>query len=187
MTTSADLRALFVAALKGATDAGQAVYSPYDWPTAPDAYPLILVHARRERKESLGRNVPQFNVTATIEVIARTKSPALIGDAGSAAALLAAERMKAQIETALINNPAIWSDPDGGQRIQQFSSVDSDLTTSSEGEMPMAELLLSIDVEFFQGPDDFFPIPLIPLQGVDFTVVEPSGTTEPGFSLTFSS
>ncbi|NDV77081.1 ABC transporter permease [Burkholderia cenocepacia] len=185
MTTSADIRALFVTALKGATDAGQAVFSPFDWPTAPDAYPSILVHARKERKESLGRNVPQFNVTATVEILARTKSPALVGDAGSAVALAAAEKLKAQIESALINNPAIWADPAGGQRIQQFSSVDSELTTSSEGEMPIAELLMTIDVEFFQTADDFFPIPLTPLQGVDMVIQEPDGTTQPGLTINF--
>lgn len=185
MTTSADIRALFVSALKGATDAGQAVFSPFDWPTAPDAYTSILVHARKERKESLGRNVPQFNVTATLELLARTKSPALVGDAGSAVALAAAEKLKAQIESVLINNPAIWADPAGGQRIQQFSSVDSELTTSSEGEMPIAELLMTIDVEFFQTADDFFPIPLTPLQGVDLTIQEPDGTTQPGLTINF--
>ncbi|AIO23218.1 hypothetical protein [Burkholderia cepacia] len=185
MTTSADLRALFVTALKGATDAGDAVFSPYDWPTAPNAYPSILVHARKERKESLGRNVPQFNVTATLEIIARTKSAALVGDAGSAAALAAAEKLKAQIESVLINNPAIWADPAGGQRIQQFSSVDSELTTSSDGEMPIAELLMTIDVEFFQSADDFFPIPLTPLQGVDLVIQEPDGTTQPGLTINF--
>lgn len=185
MTTSADIRALFVTALKGATDAGQAVFSPFDWPTAPDSYRSILVHARKERKESLGRNVPQFNVTTTVEIIARTKSPALVGDAGSAAALAAAEKLKAQIESVLINNPAIWADPAGGQRIQQFSSVDSELTTSSEGEMPIAELLMTIDVEFFQTADDFFPIPLTPLQGVDLVIQEPDGTTQPGLTINF--
>ncbi|WJN74369.1 ABC transporter permease [Burkholderia anthina] len=185
MTTSADIRALFVTALKGATDAGQEVFSPFDWPTGPDAYPSILVHARKERKESLGRNVPQFNVTTTVEIIARTKSAALVGDAGSAAALAAAEKLKAQIESVLINNPAIWADPAGGQRIQQFSSVDSELTTSSEGEMPIAELLMTIDVEFFQTADDFFPIPLTPLQGVDLVIQEPDGTTQPGLTINF--
>jgi hypothetical protein len=186
MTTSAELRGLFVDALKGATAAGQAVYSPFDWPTAPDSYPLILVHARRERKESLGRNVPQFNVTASIEIIARTKSTAQVGDAGSAVALSEAEALKAQIETALINNPAIWADgTTGQQRITQFSSVESDLSTSSEGDMPMAELSMTIDVEFFQSADDFFPIPVVPLQGVDLVVQEPDGAKEPGLTLNF--
>lgn len=190
MTTSADIRAVFVTALTGATDAGAAVHSPFDWPTAPNSYPLILVHARKERKESMGRNAPLFTVTATLEIIARTKSPALVGDAGSAVALAAAERLKAQIETALINNPAVWADPNsasGAQRIQQFASVDSELTTSSEGDMPIAELLMTIEVEFMQGPDDFFPIPSIPLQGFDAGVREPAGTVEPGFSITFPS
>lgn len=186
MTTSAELRALFVSALVGATDAGKAVYSPFDWHTAGNAYPAILVHARRERKESAGRNVPQFTVTSTIEVIARTKSPGQVGDLGSAAALAAAESLKAQIETALINNPSIWALPDGSQRIQQFASIDCELMTNSEGEMPMAEVILTIDVEHFQTADDFFPIPLTPLQGMDVTVQEPNGTTEPGLTLNFS-
>jgi hypothetical protein len=183
MTTSADIRALFVTALTGATDAGAAVYSPFDWPTASDSYPLVLVRAPKERKESLGRNAPLFTVTTTIEIIARTKSPALVGDAGSAVALAAAEALKLQIEVALINNPAIWADPNGGQRIQQFASVDSEISTSSEGEMPMAELLMHIEVEFAQGPADFFPLPSTPLEGFDVTVEEPPGTTEPYFTI----
>lgn len=185
MTTSADLRALFVTALTGATDAAAAVFSPFDWPTAGDAYPAILVRAPKERKESLGPNAPLFKVTTTIEIFARTKSPAQVGDLGSGVALAAAERLKGQIETALINNPAIWADPNGGQLISQFASVDSELTTSSEGSMPMAELLMHIEVEFNQGPDEFFPLPSTPLAGVDAGVVMPAGTTEPGFSISF--
>lgn len=166
MTTSADIRGLFVSALKGATNAGQAVYSPFDWPTSPSAYPLILVHARKERKVSLGPTAPEFDVYTTIEIIARTKSPAQVGDAGSAAALTAVEALKAQIEIVLINNPAIWADPAGGQRIEQFTTVDSEINTSSEGEMPMAELVMHIEVKFYQGPELFFPIPTNPLQTV---------------------
>lgn len=181
MTTSAGLRGLFVDVLKGATDAGQAVYSPFDWPTAPNSYPTIFVRAPRERKVSLGPNVPQFEVFASIEITARTKSAAMVGDAGSALALAAAERLKGQIEDALINNPAIWMDPAGGQRIEQFSSVDSDLRTSSEGEMPMAELAMTIEVKFYQGPEDFYPVVAVPLEsvGVNFdaaNVFDPTGT-----------
>lgn len=185
MTTSAELRALFVTALTGATDAGSTVYSPFDWPTEPTAYPFILVRAPKERKVSLGRNAPLFDVTTTIEIIARTKSPAQVSDAGSAVALAAAERLKGQIEVALINNPAVWAYPDGSQRISQFASVDSEITTSSEGSMPMAELLMHIEVDFTQGPEDFFPIPSIPLEGFDAGVQEPAGTVSPGFSITF--
>jgi hypothetical protein len=185
VTTSAHLRELFVQALVGATDAGTTVFSPFDWPTDPISYPLILVRAPRERKESLGKNAPLFKVTTTIEIIARARSTALVGDAGSAVALAAAERLKGQIEVALINNPAVWAHPDGSQRISQFSSVESELTTSSEGSMPAAELLMHIEVEFAQGPEDFFPIPSVPLAGIDAVVQEPPGTVEPGFSIDF--
>lgn len=181
MTTSADLRDLFVAALKGATDAGNSVYSPFDWPTSPTSYPLILVHARKERKSSLGPHVPQFDVFTVMEIIARTRSPALLGDEGSKVALQAAERLKFQIEATLINNPAIWADSQGGQRIEQFTSVESDLSTNSDGEMPMAELLMSIEVKFYQGPEDFHPIVGDPLTSVGVhvdavNVFDPAGT-----------
>lgn len=181
MTTSADIRSLFVTALKGATNAGQAVYSPFDWPTQPSAYPVILVHARKERKVSLGPNTPEFDVYTTVEIIARTKSQALAGDAGSAAALAAAETLKLQIETALINNPAIWADPNGGQRIEQFTTMESELNTHSEGDMPMAEIAMSIEVKFYQGPELFYLIPTNPLQTIDIYAdtaapFDPNGT-----------
>jgi hypothetical protein len=181
MTTSADIRALFVQALTGQTLAGNAVYSPYDWPTSPSTYPLILVHARKERKVSLGPNTPEFDVYTTVEIIARVQSPAGIVDTGSVAALAAAETLKLQIEVALINNPLIWADPNGGQRIEQFTTVDSEINTSSEGSMPMAELAMSIEVKFYQGPEVFFPIPTNPLQTVNINVdtaepFDPNGT-----------
>ena len=187
MTTSAQIRAIVIAALKGATNAGQSVYSPFDWPTQNDSYPLILVGAPKERKESRTKGIgaPIFDVTTTIEIIGRTKSPALVNDAGSAVALAAAEVLKAQIETALINNTAAWTFPDGSQRISQFASVESELTTSSAGEMPVAELVMHIEVEFVQGPEDFYPITGDQIQGFDAGVAMPSGTVEPGFSLTF--
>lgn len=185
MTTSAELRALFVDALSGATDAGAAVFSPFDWPIAGDAYPAILVRAQRERKESKGKNAPLFDVTTSIDITARTQSVAMLGDAGSAVALACAERLKWQIETTLINNPAIWAFPNGSQRISQFASIESELTTSSAGDKPTAELVMRIEVEFTQGPEDFFPIPSTPLEGFDAGVQEPVGTVSPGFSISF--
>ncbi|GJG92838.1 ABC transporter permease [Cupriavidus pauculus] len=183
MTTSTQIRDLFVQALKGHTDAGQAVYSPFDWPTAPDSYPLILVHCRKERKVSLGPNVPQFDVYSILDITARTKSPALAGDEGSKVALAAVEALKGQIEVALINNPAVWVDPNGGQRIEQFSSIDSEVNTSSEGDMPMGELSMQIEVKFYQGPEDFYPIPKAPLQTIGLTILAPEGTQQLGLTI----
>lgn len=180
MTTIADIRAGFVAALKGATDAGDSVFSPFDWPTMAGAYPCILVRAPHERKESQGPGQPAFDVFATLKVIAKTISPAMVGDEGSAVALAAAERLKAQIEVALINNPLIWNDVGRGSLIEQFVSVDSDISTSSDGEMPMVELVMDIEVKFYQGPEDFFQIPTVSINELQIAVPVPEGTPQPG-------
>ncbi|MEX3635956.1 ABC transporter permease [Paraburkholderia sp. BR14320] len=176
-----------MAALVNATDAGASVYSPYDWPTAPTAYPWVLVDWRTESKHSLGRNAPLFNVTTNIQIIARTKAPAQTGDAGSRVARAAAERLKQQIEQNIIGNPAVQANADGSQRIQQFKAVHTELNTSSEGEMPMAELVMTFEVEFVQAVDDFYPLLGTPLQGIDVTVQQPPGTVEPEFSVNFPS
>lgn len=186
MTTSADIRAAVVTALTGATDAGSAVYSPYDWPSTPSSYPIVIVSAPCERKVSTGRYAPLFTVTTTIEIIVATQSPTQTGAAGLGVALAAAEKIKAQIETALINNPAVWADASGAQRVQQFLSVDSQFTTSSAGTLPTAQLTMHFCVEFMQGPADFYPIPSTALQGFDAGMQQPAGTAEPGFSISFS-
>jgi hypothetical protein len=185
MTTSADIRQAIVTALTGTTAAGSSVFSPFDWPTQMNAYPAILVRNTRERKESWGPNAPAFTVTATIEIFARTKSPAQVGDAGSAAALQAAESLKQQIEVQLINNPAIWAmpAPGVGQRVQEFNSVESEISTSSEGDMPMAEVHMLIEVVFIQTPEDFFPIPSTTLEQIGGAVPMPAGTLEPNFAV----
>lgn len=180
MTTSADIRTKFVEALKGATDAGESVFSPFDWPTMGEAYPCVLVRAPKERKESQGPFQPGYDVYSTLQVVARTISPAQVGDEGSAVALAAAERLKAQIEVALINNPLIWNDSQGGSLIEQFASIDSEISTSSDGDMPMAELVMHIEVKFYQGPEDFFPIPAVAIDEVQIAVSVPDGTPQPG-------
>lgn len=185
MTTSADIRQAVVAALTGATDAGSAVYSPFDWPSTPSSYPVVLVSAPSERKVSQGRYAPLFTVTTTVQIIACTQSPTQTGNAGLGVALAAAEKIKAQIETALINNPAVWADPNGGQRVQQFLSVDSQFTTSSAGSLPTAQLTMNFAIEFTQGPADFYPIPSTPLAGFNAGMQQPAGTVAPGFSISF--
>jgi hypothetical protein len=185
MTTCTELRDAFVTALVNATDAGASVYSPYDWPTAPTAYPWVLVDWHTETKHSLGRNAPLFDVTTNIQIIARTKAPAQTGDAGSRVARAAAERLKQQIEQNIIGNPAVQANADGSQRIQQFKSVHTEMNTSSEGEMPMAELVMTFEVEFVQAVDDFYALTGTPVEGFDVTVEMPDGTVEPKFSVDF--
>lgn len=188
MTTSADIRNAIVTALTGTTDAGQSVSSPWDWALPANAYPAILVRNPEERKESWGPNAPAFTVTATIEIIARTKSPADLSDAGSTYALEAAESLKQQIEVQLINNPAIWAmqAPGTGQRVQEFKSARSIIRTSSDGDMPIAEVNMLIEVVFVQTPDDFFPIPSTMIDQIGGAVQMPTGTTEPIFVVDFN-
>lgn len=185
MTTSADIREAIVTALTGNTDAGGMVVSPWDWSIPMRAYPHILVRNTEERKESWGPNAPSFTVIATIEIIARTKFSADISDTGSTYALRAVELLKHQIEVQLINNPEIWTLGTGANRVQEFRSVHTRLSTSSDGDMPIAEAHMSLEVAFIQTPDDFFPIPGVPLENFTGTVPEPEGTVEPTFSITF--
>lgn len=151
-TTSSKLRDLAVAALKGATNAGQNVFALRSWPTESSSYPILLVKAPKEHKESLGRNAPQFTVTTTLGVIARVKAAALPNDAGALQAEQALEAIQRQVEVALINNPALTD------ILQQFSSVDAEMEINSEGDDINGQLVMTFALEFYQGPEDFYPL-----------------------------
>ncbi|CAM7499578.1 hypothetical protein KLPMMA068B_21735 [Klebsiella pneumoniae] len=47
----------------------------------------------------------------------------------------------------------------------------------------MGQLLFEIDIEHYQGPEDFYPIDPPLLEGVDITVTMPDGTPRPGTSI----
>lgn len=185
MTTSADIRSIVVGGLNGETDAGTSVFSPFDWPTSPDSYPCLLVTAPKERKRSLGKNAPLFEVTTTVVIEGRVAYPADVQDAGSALALAAAERLQRQIEVALINNTDLWVDSFGAQIIEQFESIESEITTSSGGEVSMANLVMRLEVQFIQDANDFAPIFAVPLTEIVGTVQQPQGVVEPMFSIPF--
>lgn len=183
MSIADELLGLVVGALTGATDAGKSVFSPFDWPTEANAYPVIIVTEGDEDMESLGPNAPIYDVTTTFNVLARTKSIAMLGDAGSAIAMAVARKIRRQVIVALINNTNAWVLPNGARRIEQISRVRSNITTSSEGEMPMAELLMHIDIKFTLGTEEFFPIVGTSIDRIAVTVQEPAGTVEPMFSI----
>jgi hypothetical protein len=160
MTTTAQLRELVVGQLtiqpapnQYPTAAGMNVFSPRTWATFKGQYPAIFVTTPSEDRESLGRHsAQQFTTTATIKIAARVTVPALANDAGAAQAQVALEALKVQIEQALINNPAIT------QLIQQIAYVRSEIDVSSEGDQPLAELVMQFGYEFYEGPEDFYPI-----------------------------
>lgn len=185
MTSSAVIRGLAVAALMGATDAGANVYFARTWPTQPDSYPILLIPPLEENGESWGPNgAPSFNVTTTLRVIARVQEPADLVDAGAVAVAIALETLRDQIKAAVINNPTLMG---SGAPVQQFSRFRSMPHTTANGEQPIGEMVVEIDMVFVQSYEDLYQIVAIPLQGFDAGVQMPPGTTEPGFSITFPS
>lgn len=194
MTTSSDLRRLAAEALKDKTAAGANVFSPRTWSTWNGSYPLVYLNVSGEDMDSLGRHVPEFTVTATLRVSARVSVKQLPNNAGAAQAQLELEALQDQIKRALINNPALMT------RIQQFSFVRSEFKEDGEGATELAELVMELGLEFYQGPEDFYPLedeappvpvdaaaeiaaiqPIVPLDGVDITddlvnVADPTGT-----------
>lgn len=176
MTQTADLLALAVAALKGATLAGDRVYSALDWPTTASQYPLIYCKTPTEEKESLSRNGgPDFTVTATLKVEARAEVGALPN--GQSAAIL--ERQLAligqQIQVALINNPTLMGE------LQQVPFIRTEMNMTSAGNKELGEIEVAIGLEFFQGAEDFYQLPTWPLETLSLTadlrnVFDPSGT-----------
>jgi hypothetical protein len=195
MTTTSQLRQIAAEALKGKTAAGDNVFAARNWPTWNGSYPIIWLHSPEEDKESLGRNGgPQFNVTATIRISARLQLKALPRNAAAGAMILALEDMQRRIEMALINFPPLMN------RLQQFPFIRSRMDEDGEGEQNLGELVMDVGMEFYQGPEDFYPLeeptpvppfdpvveaakvsPIVPLEMVEVTddlinVFDTSGT-----------
>ncbi|HFF4636545.1 TPA: ATP-binding protein [Yersinia enterocolitica] len=178
---TAQIRQLVVAAIIGKTDAENRVYSPRDWPTTEEMYPVILVQTPIEEKQSLGRNAPQFNTITTVRITGRLQE--LDGENendGANKAELALERLREQIERAVINSYDLT------RQTQQFARVRSTIDLDSAGEGHLAQLLMELDIEYYQGPEDFYPIEADSLLGIDITMAMPDGTTEPVVSINLS-
>jgi hypothetical protein len=168
VTSSASIRALAQAALVGHTDAGSNVFSPLDRPTWKGNYPVMFLQTPSEEKASLGPNsAPQFTTTTTVRIVARVTAPQAKNDAGAAAAELALEALQTQIEIALINNPALMS------QLQQIPWVRAQKEVNGESEQHVGELVMEIGMEFYQGPEDFYPVSSVSLEQitVDFDAV----------------
>lgn len=177
---SAILRELAVKALKGNTLAEHRVYSPRDWATRSKDYPLILVQTVYEEKFSKGRNSPQFDTVTTLQITARLEEmDGELDDDGAMKVQLNLERMKEEIERAVINSYEIT------RYTQQIKHVRSQINLNPEGEGHTGQLVIQMDIEYFQGPDDFYPIEGDELQEVFLRVAMPDGTTEPGLDIKF--
>lgn len=153
MTTTSDLRLLSAEGLKGKTIAGNNVFVARTWSTWDGNYPILYLHSPDEDMDSLGTvSAPQFTVTATIRVSARVQVKNLPRNGGAAVAQAQLEDMQQQIKMALINFPPLM------RRLQQYPFVRSHFRDNGEGETELAELVMDIGMEFYQGPEDFYPL-----------------------------
>ncbi len=169
---AAQIRELVVNSLKGRTAAENRVYSPMDWSTVNADYPCIIVQTPFDHKKSLGRNVPQFNTVTTVRVTGRLEE--FDGDDldGAMKAELALEALREEIERAVINSYELT------RQTQQFLEIRSQIDISAGGEGHLAQLLMDLDIEYYQGPEEFYPIDADPLAGIDINVQQPDGTPE---------
>ncbi|HAT1683162.1 TPA: ATP-binding protein [Klebsiella oxytoca] len=170
---TAEIRERVVTALKGKTGAGERVYSPRDWPTSEEMYPVILVQTPHEEKMSLGRSAPEFTVTTLVEISVRTQQLDGEENDGAMRALAELEELRGEVERAVINSYDLT------RQIQQFSSVRSTVGLDAGGEGHTALLVIQMEMEYYQGPEDFYPVELTDLNEIDVGMSMPDGTTQP--------
>lgn len=175
---AASIRQMVVDALKGATDAGDQVFSPRDLPTTRDMYPILLVQTPFDHKHSQGRNTPAFTTITTVRISGRVQEyDGETEDDGAMVTELALESLREQVDRAVINSYELT------RNIQQYREIRSTIDVSAEGEAHLGQLLYEIDIEYFQGPEDFYPVESVPLTGIDIRVQMSDGTTEPGANI----
>ncbi|QCR38948.1 ATP-binding protein [Nissabacter sp. SGAir0207] len=174
---SALIRQLTVAALKaGTTDAGDRVYTPRDWPTHSADYPALMVQTPFDHKHSMGRNAPQFVSVTTVRITGRVEAfDTADAECGALLAEEALERLRLQVEQAVINSYELT------RQTQQYKEVRSTIDVDSGGESHIGQLLYEIDMEYYQGPEDFYPVASTPLESLTFRHSEPDGTAQTGF------
>lgn len=180
MTTSAALRTIAISALTGTTAAGSSVFSPRDIPTWDQSYPMLIVTTDDEDGEGLGRNgAPQFNVTATLRVVARVEASAEDDDLGAAECYAQLETLRDQIKAAVINYPALM------RELQQFSSFRSRMQVGGKEDSAFhqGQLVVEVGMEFYQGPDDFYQPPTSALEIVSAGMTVADGTQQLGATI----
>lgn len=175
---AAQLRTLVTDALLAKTDAQERVYSPRDWPTSENFYPALLIQTPVEVKRSHGRNLPQFTTVTTVQITGRVQAlDEEKTNNGAMKAESALECLREQIERAVINSFDLT------RQIQQFAQVRSAIGVSASGEGHTAELVMELDIEYYQGPEDFYPPDTEPLEGINVTATMPDCTTAPRLTI----
>lgn len=172
---AAQIRQLAATALMGKTDAEDRIYSTDVWPVT--FYPAILLQTPVEVKESIGRNAPQFKTITTLRISGHIQLNEAENRVTEAASAL--ERLCEQIQRAVINSYELT------RQIQQFVKVRTTVDIDTRSEQHFAQVKVELDLEYYQGPEDFFPLETPPLEGIDVTLHMSDGTTEPLIAITF--
>nr|GAT43698.1 predicted protein [Mycena chlorophos] len=158
------------------TAAGASVFSPRDWASFNGQYPAIFVLSKSEDRASLGPNgAQQFTTTTEIVITARVVAKMLPNGAGALGAQLALEALKTEIDQVLVNNPVITP------LIQQIAYVHTEISVNDNGTDHLAELEMHFGIEFYEGPEDFYPVEGVPITDVNVTLdainrFDPNGT-----------
>jgi predicted RNA binding protein with dsRBD fold (UPF0201 family) len=71
----------------------------------------------------------------------------------------ALEDLREQVERAVINSYELT------RKIQKYAEIRSTINVDGDGEAHLGQLLFEIDIEHYQGPEDFYPINPPPLEG----------------------
>jgi hypothetical protein len=140
------------------TLAGETVFAERDWPVTVPQLPSIMVKAPAERKESNVRGASRFTSTATIVVLVR------VAGATSASVSASLATLCSQIEQAILTDGSPVQN-----MVQQFTSVDTEARTSSEGSTPIGDAAISIAAEYFEE----FQVPAsagVPLQQIGLQI-----------------
>lgn len=158
MTMKADLRLACAQILRGATDAGQMVFTPGDWPTYTQEFPVIRVSSPHDEKTSYGPGTIEFLGVCTIRFLLQVETRAKTADAGSSLAEQLLERLEAQVLGLIIGHPVLMTQPppNSGARISQFPSIRSEIRVTDEGERHLGSCQLDIEMEYYSGPEDFY-------------------------------
>jgi len=158
MLTRVRLRKLALAALLRAdTDAKKNVYE-YDWPTGEEKMPAILFNKEQDFKTSLLRGVPSFTAVAMLTLDVRAMGNTRQDARGGI------DRLLDQIEIGLM------TDYELRKEVQQFASFESRGNIDSNTGKHIAHYTLDVALEYYEGPERYPAIPVIPLKQVNVNV-----------------
>lgn len=161
MMDQTQIRTLAVAALLAAdTSAGSNVFPNFDLPTFPQPA-AIYVYIPGDRKESMGRTIPEFTTVVTLAVVCK------LAGTDPGALTTAVDTLRQQVLAAILTNYDLVSG------IQQFANVDTRVEYSSDGRQHIAQIQIHFDIEF---PELFDPYTQAPAAAqsvaVDLNVID---------------